>query len=170
MGRKVKFGDDVRAFAIGLREKGQTLGDIREAIRRQFGEAPEVMWVSRATKAASTAPLARVADLVAAVDEQTQASEAGADLDVAMLRRQLKQIEDLREEKDIGPASVASLGRILLQTLAEIRKREPPLPPPEKIPPDWLAIEASAREKMHSLLDRIIEQNGQPAQIVPEKG
>ncbi len=171
MGRKQKFGQEIRAFAIGLRSKGHTLGDVQAAIRRQFGEAPELMWISRLTKAAPpTSRETQVADMVAIVDEQAEQSEQGVDLDVAMLRRQLKQIEDLRDEKDIGPASVAALARVFLQTLTEIRKREPPLPPAKEIPPDWLAIETSARVRMHALLDRILEANGQPAQIVPDKG
>lgn len=160
MGRKAKFGDDVRQLAVELRQKGQTLADIQTEIRRRFGDAPEVMWISKVVRspgAPSQQP--QVDDLVATVDKQAAESESGADLDIAMLRRQLRQIEQLRESKDIGPANVASLGRIMLQTLTELRKREPPPPAPKETPPDWAAASVKGREKMHELLDRILESD-----------
>lgn len=65
-------------------------------------------------------------------------------------------------------SGIASVQRVLNQTIAQLAKFDPPVPEKE-IPPEWEAIGAAGIARMHSLLDRVLEQNGQPCKDLSSK-
>ncbi len=157
MGRKAKFGDDIRKRAIELRGKGFTLTDIRDALKRENGEAPALMWVQRAVKdvAAPKATAEKRADeLVAIVDEQ---EIDGVDINTEMLRQQARELVALRQELKDNPSAVAQLSRALIATMQLIDKRTPPPPPPKEENPDWIAAAESCKQKLREKLQKMID-------------
>lgn len=161
MGRKPTFDDSVRQRAIVLRERGFTLSDIRDTLRKELGNAPELMWIQRATKCvdvgkAERASAERRAREAVAIAE-SQAETNGADCDTEMLRTQARELVSLRQELKDNPSAVAQLSRALLATMALIDKRTPPEPPKKEDPPDWERAAEECRVKMRAELQKLID-------------
>lgn len=166
MGRKATFDDSVRQRAIVLRERGFTLADIRDTLRRELGNGPELMWIQRATKhvKAGNADRREIAerrakDVVALVDEQSESGAADCDTD--MLRTQARELVALRQELKDNPSAVAQLSRALIATMTLIDKRTPPPPPPKEVDPEWVQAAEECRNKLRAELQKMLDKRGQ---------
>jgi DNA-binding transcriptional MerR regulator len=162
MGRKAIFDDSVRQRAIVLRERGFTLTDIRDTLRKELGSGPELMWIQRATKCVDVGKVERASaerrarDAVAIAESQAESD--GADCDTEMLRTQARELVSLRQELKDNPSAVSQLSRALLATMALIDKRTPPPPPAKEIPPDWDRAAEECRAKMRAELQKLVDK------------
>ena len=165
MGRKATFDDSVRQRAIVLRERGFTLTDIRDTLRKELGNGPELMWIQRATKHVKSGvnkretAERRAKDVVALVDEQEMTGATDCDTD--MLRTQARELVALRQELKDNPSAVAQLSRALIATMTLIDKRTPPPPPPKEVDPEWTQAAEECRNKLRTELQKMLDKRGQ---------